>query len=199
MKLSKLLFALIIVVFVALGAYAVVAFRAQEAQPQYSGNAQDDNVASYSSSTLRLAFNYPDNYFLEEKDVSTPQRGRYAVILTEDTEENRLVREGKAPGREGPVAITVDVFQNNLEKTIAETWVRSTNDSNYKLSPDGMLTSATVGSKEGVLYSWDGLYGARSVVVADDNFVYMFTVTYLGAEDQIIEDFEQILKTVQFN
>jgi len=81
----------------------------------------------YKSIPYRLSFSYPSDYFLEEKNTGSATRSRYTITLYEDTKENRLVREGKSPGREGPVAITVDIFQN-LENQSLESWVRGTSD-----------------------------------------------------------------------
>ena len=77
---------------------------------------QTETVETYSSEKYGIAFSYPQRYFLEEKELGNAERAHHAIILTEDTEENRDVREGRAPGREGPVSITIDFYQNNLDQ-----------------------------------------------------------------------------------
>lgn len=158
---------------------------------------EHENVSfrEYSSTTLGLAFKYPSHYFLEEKNTGTPQRGRTTIILTEDTEENRLVREGKSPGREGPVAITIDIHQNNLDNLSAEAWIRGSNDSNFKLS-NGLLTSVMLGGYPAIQYVWSGLYEADNVVSAANGNLYSLSVTYIAPNDQIRNDFRELLKTV---
>jgi len=144
------------------------------------------------------SFTYPAHYSLEEKDTGNGERARYSVILTEDTEENKAVREGRAPGREGPTAITLDIYQNDLDSMSAREWIEGTSDSNYKLSPDSVLAPRTLGGLPGFEYRWSGLYEARAVAVANDSFVYSFTATYLTPSDPILTDFEAILQSVRF-
>lgn len=158
---------------------------------------QDFVLEDYTSVAHGLSFEYPSYYFLEEKNTGTAQGGRTTIILTEDTEENRLVREGKSPGREGPVAITIDVYQNSSEDLSAEAWVRGSNDSNFKLS-NGLLSVTDVGGERGVAYAWSGLYEADNVAVSSNGKVYSFVVTYIAPNDQIRNDFQKLLKTVSF-
>jgi hypothetical protein len=148
----------------------------------------------YSSNKYGLSFNYPAGYYLEEKDVNTAERLHHQIILTEDTEENRLVREGQAPGREGPVAITIDIYQNNLDKMSAMGFITGTGDSNYKLG-NGTISTTTKGTITGFEYEWSGLYEAKSLVVALPSYIYMFSVTRINPDDRIVADFEGILQT----
>lgn len=148
---------------------------------------------TYSDATLGVSFSYPSIYYVDKKDLSTPQRNRHALVLTEDTEENRQLREGVSTiPREGPTAITVDLFQNNLDKQTAAVWAQGTNDSNFKLG-DQKLATVTVDGLEGVRYHWSGLYEGDSVVIADDRWVYMLSVTYLTPQDRIRGDFDTVV------
>lgn len=146
-----------------------------------------------------VSFLYPAHYFLEEQVSENVKRTHYSIILTEDTEENKAVREGKAPGREGPTAITIDVFQNDLDYLTAEEWIKHVSSSNYSLSVDSILTPQRVGTISGFAYRWSGLYEAKAVVVANDSFLYSFTATYLTQDDLILKDFGGILESVKFN
>jgi hypothetical protein len=154
-------------------------------------------ILSYSSPTLGVSFQYPKDYYLEEKNTGTPQRNRTTVILYEDTLENKEVREGTAPPREGPVAITLDFFQNAVNESYTpENWVRGTNNSNFKLSPDSIITETSVDDKEAVAYRWSGLYEGQSVVFVHRNHVVMASVTYLTPEDEIISVFNDLMKSL---
>lgn len=159
---------------------------------------ETSHYTKYVSEKTGFTFLYPQTYFLEEKNLNTPQREHHAIILTEDTAENRLVREGKSPGREGPVAITVDVYQN-LEDASVSDWIQTHggNASNWKL--DGRnLTQISIQGKEAFSYNWSGLYEARSVVFAHKGNIIMTTVTYITSEDTIISVFENILTSFIF-
>ena len=160
-----------------------------------SQNEPKEKTKHYESSSIGIAFDYPNNYFLEVKDTGSPQRKRTAIILTEDTEENRLVREGKTPPREGPVAITVDIFQNS-EKLSAEGWVRGMSYSNFKLSSDEP-TIFTYKDRDAVSYRWSGLYEGQSVVFAHKENIVMLSVTFIAPSDSIITVFEDMLESVE--
>jgi hypothetical protein len=162
---------------------------------------ETDNLSemeSYLSEKLGLEFEYPKTYFIQEIEESTEERFRTTLVLAEDTEENRRVFAGEEPGREGPPTITIGIFQNNLDNYQTENWIKNTSFSNHGLS-DGRLDEVFIGGERAIGYSATGLYENKNVVIARDNFIYMFTVFYLSPEDQIIKDFEDLLKTVKFN
>ncbi len=158
-------------------------------------NIQKD-TKEYSSLSYGISFSYNDIYHIEEKNTGNGERSRHTIILTEDTEENRLVREGKSPPREGPTAISIDIFQN-LEKQSVESWIKNTSDSNYKLG-DGTLVPLTLNQKDAFSYRWSGLYEGNSVVFTHKDNIVMMSVTFLTPQDQILTDFETLLATINF-
>lgn len=155
----------------------------------------DSAWKEYSSQAYNIKFRYPAKYFLEAKEVGDGHRAHYRLVLMEDTEEHRLLRDGKLPGREGPPTISIDFFQNNLDKLEAEQWIRGSNDSNFKLS-NGSLARASAGGKEGFAYHWSGLYEGDSIVVSRPDNIIMFSVTYLTPEDEIRQDATAILQSL---
>jgi len=193
--MNKILVSIIVLVLIAVG--AVVVLPRSNTLPNDLGY-DTEKLNVYTSEKFGFQFYYPKKYFLEEKEVGNAERYHYAIILTEDTEENRLVREGKSPGREGPVSINIDTYQNNLDNLSAEEWIRNTNDSNFKLSLEGVITKIMVGNKEALSYRWSGLYEADNLVVARDENIFSFVVTYLTPEDEIRKDFDEIIKAVEF-
>ena len=154
-------------------------------------------MKTYSGGLVGLTFRYPAHYFLEEKTIGNAERWHYAVVLTEDTEENKQVREGNAPGREGPTAITIDSFQNDIDRMSLLDWVRGTSFSNFKLS-DGTYRSESISGTSAVRYDWDGLYRGDSIALSQGDAIYLIQVTYLTPDDQIRKDFSEILKTLEF-
>lgn len=162
----------------------------------------DGQFKRYQSEEFGFEFYYPKNYFLEEREVGDGHRTHYLIMLTEDTEENRLVREGNPPaggaGREGPIAITIDIYQNNLDQLTLEQWLKETNNSNFKLSPDGKYSYITVAGRKAVLYRWSGLYEADNVAFVKGDNVYSIAVTYIAKEDLIRNDFALLLGSIQF-
>jgi len=152
----------------------------------------NDIQEEYVSDDLGIAFQYPNAYAIGEHDQGNGERAHRDIVL--------IAKEDLPPPQngEGPPAITIEMFQNNIENYTADAVIRSTNFTNYKLSPDGVVASTTVGGRDGLGFRWSGLYEGRSVVVALPNWVYVFSVTYLTPEDAIIDDFERILTTVRF-
>ena len=152
---------------------------------------------SYRGATSTITFNYPSTYHLAEADVSTPQRRRYLVTLMEDTPENKAVRDGTAPPREGPIAITVTSYQNDLDNTPLSTWVTGTLDSNWKLGT-GTHATTTVGGIPALSYDWDGLYRGHTIAVAYGGYIHAFTVTSMEPTDHILTVFDELMETVTF-
>ncbi len=157
---------------------------------------ENEGLYAYSSQNFDLALRYPRPYFLTERNESSSERLKSALILALDTPENRRVMSGEEPGREFPPTITIGIYQN-LENYTAEEWVRGMSFSNFKLS-DGKLSTTTVGEELALAYTATGLYENKNIVLARNNLIYMFTVFYFSPTDQIIKDFDSLLKTVKF-
>lgn len=151
----------------------------------------------YKSVNLGISFRYSGNYLVREETLGTGERNRYAIVLIEDTPGNRDILEGKIKDTEGPPTITVSIFQNNLDDYTAESFVKGTSFSNFKLS-DGKLAETAVAGEPALRYRATGLYENENVVVARPDFVYMFTVFFNSPADPILSDFEKVLKSARF-
>lgn len=151
-----------------------------------------EGMKTYHSEKYGLTFEYPERYYLEEREEGNGEREHHVIILTDDTEENRAVREGEAPGREGPIAITVDVYQNDLDMLTAEEWMKNNSRSNFKLS-DGAYDTPVINNLSGVSYRWDGLYLGRTLAFANNKYVYAFTATYMNPNDFTLVDLAKII------
>ncbi len=147
---------------------------------------------NFASPLYGVSFTYPTHYFLEEKNIDA---NHAQILLTEDTEENKAIREGKAPGREGPPAITIDVFKQTQSKQSAAEFINNNPNSNVKLG-NGVVSTTTRGALTGLEYTWSGLYEGRSFVVSNAEYIYLFSVTRLAPEDRIVSDFDSLMKTV---
>lgn len=157
--------------------------------------AENEQHKVYSNPKYGISFEYPDNYFLKEGEAGNGERYHYNITLVEDTPGNREMLSGKVAG-EGPTAITVDIFQNNLDNLSVEQWIRTTSFSNFKLS-DEKLGTTTVGGSAALSYSWDGLYRGDSLIFAHKENIVMLSATYLTAEDAILRDFSGIVSTFE--
>lgn len=183
---------------VGIGAYMYTNLDSAGPQTGETPDVANESMRTYTSPNTGLTLTYPDKYFLEEKNIGSPQRGRFTIVLMEDTAENKAVREGTGPAREGPPTITIDMFQNNLDSYTADSWIRGTNDSNYKLSSNRAIATTSINAVSARSYRWSGLYEGETRVVARPDWLYAFSVTWLTPDDALVSDFEKILSTVQF-
>lgn len=153
----------------------------------------DVGLKKYSSSDYGVSFFYPSEYILTELDVPGSEMRKHHIIT--------LVNKKDLPapdGGEGPTAISVDIYQNNLDKQTTEGWIRNSSISNFKLS-GGNLASTTLGGMEALSYRWSGLYEGTTVVTSNPNWVYAFTVTYLEIGAPIIQDFVKLKEGLKIN
>lgn len=154
------------------------------------------SMVAYSSAEYKVSFEHPSGLYRKEfTNMGTPEKPQLAVVLVEDTQVNRDILDGKSElGGEGPTAITLDAYQNPDELS-AEEWANQ--DTNWALS-DKATTPVSVAGQSGFSFNWDGLYQGKSVVVTKGKLAYVFSVTWLTPEDQIIKDFDMVLNSVAF-
>lgn len=181
-----------------IGAFVVLALLAGLAwyvgRPQtMSGENSQPIAARYSNTEYGISFKYSNTYQLEERDAPGSGERRHHIVTLIDTDDAANVPENG----EGPTAITVEMFQNNLDRQPVETWIRGTSNSNFKLSPDGALSTTTVYGVTAYSYSWDGLYRGDSVVFEHKNNIFMLSVTYMTPDDQIRKDFDLLVRSVE--
>lgn len=152
--------------------------------PQESPNQSEG--PRYENAALGFAFEYPDTYQLAERELGNGERWHYNVTLLD-----KVAAANIPEGGEGPTAITVDVFQNNLDQLTVAEWVANDSRSNFKLAISGALANVTVtnSEKQAVAYTWDGLYRGDSIVFGHDGKIFMLSVTYMTPQDTIIGDF----------
>lgn len=191
----KIVVSILVILVLAVGVYLI----GKGAQMPQEAPIEEEMIEPgvYTSDAREISFVYPSNYFVVEHDLSTGERERYAIMLIEDTPGNRALVAGEVEGAEGPTAITIDIFQNNLDNYDADLFIENVSESNFKLATSDTF-GTTVGGELGIGYSWSGLYEGTSVVVARPDWVYMFSVTHLTPNDEIIGEFQELLQTISF-
>lgn len=152
----------------------------------------------YTNFIYGISFEYPTDYFLDEKEVGNEERRHWNIAIIEDTETNRDFRSGKLVDTEGPTSITVDVYQNDIDKQSVVGWINNSSDSNFKLS-SGTYSSTTIDGTEAVRYSWDGLYRGDSIVFSHKQNIIMMSVTYLNETDRIKNDFDKLVSSFRLS
>lgn len=153
------------------------------------------SMVLFTSPTGAVSFEHPSGYYVFEKEVGTPVVPQTAIVLVEDTEENRaLVANITDDVREWPTMITIDAYPNPKGSS-PEVWAQQ--ETTWKLS-DKILTPLTVNGIPAVRYTWSGLYEGISTILTSPTHAYVASVTWMTTEDQILKDYEMILFTLKF-
>ncbi len=179
--MKKLYTIFVLVVLVGLGLY--LAGR----QPDAPGTSSP-LAAEYRNDAYGVSFSYPEGYVLQEGEHGSAHRAHYAVTLIR--EEDSAPRENS----EGPTAISVDIYQNNLDQQQLVSWLKGTNDSNFKLS-DGTYASTTVDGVEAVQYRWSGLYEGETTAFRHNGNIIAVSVTYITPQDANIATYRDVLRS----
>ena len=153
-----------------------------------------NGTSTYESAEHGISFSYPDIYVLDEREAGNGEREHHVIVLMDKEAAATLPQNG-----EGPPTITVDIFQNNLDKLAIAEWIENDSRSNFKLSPDGVLASTTVAGTEALLYAWDGLYRGNSIVFAHKDNIVMLSVAYLSPNDAIVSDFASVVASFELH
>ena len=152
-------------------------------------------IIPYASPAYGFRIEYPSTYYLQAREMNVETSPYLVAVLVEDTQEHRDLLDGKlTAAREGPTGITINVYRNTKKQTLTE-WLPS--DTNWNIG-DKSPMNATVSGMPGASYRWSGLYEGGSVVVMNGPFIYVFSVSWLTPEDQIVNDFSAMLKRVEF-
>jgi hypothetical protein len=209
MKRKIIIFIVILVIAAAGLTYYVATFDlpSLNTTPTPTASPSTSGVASktYTNAAYGISFAYPQDYFVIEKDLPTGQAGvgnaqrkHFNIMVLEDNQTNRDLRDGKLQNTEAPPGITLDIYQNNLDKLPVLTWIKNNSNSNYKLSNE-VITSSTVGGKEALGYTWDGLYRGDNVVFAHADNIVAITVTYNSSDERNKKEVVSLLASMQLS
>jgi hypothetical protein len=151
----------------------------------------------YTSSVYDFSFSYPTKYILEEKETTTNKEKRHTLTLITATDRQllSLSEGGNIPNDAAPTSIAVDIFPGAAISQTAEEWVKSNNNSNFKLSTDHKLSATTIVGVPAVTYSWDGLLASNSVVFVYKGNIIMISMSYITAQDIVWKDFASVIQS----
>lgn len=179
---------------IALGLSAVVSILreapAQNAVPPRETEVR--GVEHYQNTLYGIAFDYPLGYVLEEGERGDGHRTHYSIVLVR--------KEDSAPrvDSEGPTAITIDLYQNNLDNQTLPGWLTGNNRSNFKLS-DGTYASTSVDGREAIAYRWSGLYEGKTTAFLHREQIVAATVTFITPEDENIGTYRSVLASFRLS
>jgi hypothetical protein len=144
---------------------------------------------SYRSATYGIAFTYPEGYVLAESEAGNAERAHHSISITKATNV-------PAPtAGEGPVSVTIDIYQNDLDRLSLIAWITNTSESNFKLGP-GVMASTTVAGVEAASYTWSGLYEGESTVFLHGTNVVSVSGTHMDATDEMRDVYRSVLASV---
>jgi hypothetical protein len=151
--------------------------------------APQENLHTYNSPELGLSFKYLSRFEPVLHNSSKAGEESYTVVL---------LPVGYIPpqGGEGPPAIAIAAYPNTEGLTLGQ-WVRADARSNFKLSP-GALATTTLDGHFALAYRYSGLYETDALAVAVGSKVYVFSVGWLDASDELRADFSRLLTSVEF-
>lgn len=165
----KLPFALIGVAVIILAFFLFREYSAEE--PVFP-----QETASYENQSYGISFGVPEGYVQEEREVGDLHRGHYVITLTR-AEDVAVPENG-----EGPTGITIDIYQNDIDKQTLLNWLTMTSFSNYKLG-NGTYASTSIDGTEAVRYKWSGLYEGETTAFLHGDSIIAVSVTRLSPSD----------------
>ncbi|MBP9669358.1 MAG: hypothetical protein KBE09_03645 [Candidatus Pacebacteria bacterium] len=147
-----------------------------------------------------FAFAYrqePEGYTLIELPKSgTDGVGLRAAYTLMDTEEYGAL-QGSADAREGPPAIVFQVYQNQVQESVAGWLEAHPTLANYHLKSSS-LRDEEIGGIPAVRYSFDGLYQNEAIVVNHRGYIIVFMGAFTSFEDPIRREFLNIVSSMAF-
>lgn len=178
-------------VIAVVAAAAVLGLR-RSAEPDVQGQATTtpNSLKAYSNAEYGISFAYPAEYRLDERDTGNGERKRREITLIHKDDYESLTRGERS---EGPTAITIELFQNDIDKMTVRDFVTKTGGSNFKLSPDGTLSSTTAAGAPALAFRWSGLYEGRSIAFEHRGWIIVASVTYMSPDDAIVAAFESLM------
>ena len=182
---------LIVLAIAVVGAGAYALYTKKALSP--TGPAPEEALGNqYMDMERGFSFQYPDFYELFEREAGNAEREHYAITLIRESDTVPV------EGGEGPTAITIDIFQNDIDKQSIMDWMTGTNDSNYKLG-DGAYVRTTVGDVDALVYTWSGLYEGKTTVFAHGDDIIAVSVTWLTPTDGMLADYQLLLDSFTFD
>ena len=150
-------------------------------------------LKTYYDERYSLAFNFPDNYSVTEHDATGESTKHHTIVIAD-----KAALASVPATSEGPPSITIDIFANPSSQG-AESWIKSNSNSNFKLSPDGVMSVTNIAGEKAFAYAWDGLYRSTSIVFPYKRNMFMLSVGQNSPQDQIVKDFATVVSSIQLD
>jgi hypothetical protein len=167
----------------------------------WSNGNMGKEVGRFTDASIPLYFEYPDGeegYVLidQPSNESEPNLIKRLVLMNKAEYQSLLddINNGR-DGREGPPAITVQVFSNPSNLSVME-WVEQNPGASHFPLLMGEFGEVNIAGTTGVTYEADGLYASRNTVFAARNQIYMISGGFLNRESAIYRDYETVRNSI---
>lgn len=193
---------ILVIIILVVGAVIIFGGNGEDVVPNNMTNNGDTNEElpegwrAYNNQTYSLSFAYPageDGYTLVE-DQNPEGEALLALTLYNTQEYQEFQETGDDVARETPPAIGIRVFPRSEFETARE-WVEGSDESNF-MNEEVEISTTTVADTQGVSYRWSGLYEGESRVIVHNDYIYAFSSEFINQDDEIRDDFEDILEEV---
>lgn len=188
--LRSLILIVLAIVIVGAGAYAFFAKKALSPTDDQVQVPSDSE--SYADTEHGISFSYPEGYVKTEQEVGNGEREHHMIMLVRKGDEVPPVNG------EGPVAITIDIYDNSVDKLSVMDWMKGANQSNFKLGP-GTYDTRQIAGETAYSYTWSGLYEGRTTVLAHGTDIVAISVTYMDPSDDILVAFDDVVASLRFS
>ncbi|HEV7449174.1 MAG TPA: hypothetical protein VGP13_01395 [Candidatus Paceibacterota bacterium] len=154
-------------------------------------------AGTFDSKHVGLHFDYPAGYAQALNHINEGQEDEYHQVVF--VKGQQLAQTDAV--WEGPPAITIAGIDVPADTNL-EYWVMHDKRSNWSMAypayAEGDFDKTTVGGEPALSFNYEGQYTAKAVVVLHKGRMYVFAVSWVAQEDQIRQDFENIIHTVKF-
>lgn len=185
---------LILAALAVVGAGAYVLFAQKALSPTVPAKQGEDRMEAktYMSMKYGFSFEYPGDYVLTEREVSDDHPGHYQIMLV--AESDPIAPEGG----EGPISVSIDLYQNDTDRQSVMGWITGTSIANYKLG-DERIEESKVAGAAAYTNTWSGLYEGKTTTFARGDDIIAISVTWMSPQDKTIAAYEQVLESFRFS
>lgn len=140
-----------------------------------------------------LSFMYPSTYVAISPEMLDLRAEEVVNLFDRDDYEDL---ESSTEPREGPPSISLQVF-DNPDNQSAGAWIQDHAGAVNYDDTLGRLQPRRISGEDAVAYRFTGLYEGDAMAFVANGKMYLFMVTWMGPNDRIRDDFEDVLNSIK--
>lgn len=153
---------------------------------------------AYTNGDFGIQFTYPtlpNGYVLQPRTADNDPTHQFALDLFRESEWQEFQRATEA--REGPPAISIDVY-TNVKRQWSGLWAETHPELSHVSRIMSDIEYVVIGGANAVNYFADGLFPLDTFVVANGDHVFVLTAMIPDASDAIATDFKELIASLEF-